>query len=71
LLEEDPIEIFERLGITNIPKLDKNQELEFNLSNKGLTLRLVTLGDNFKELSRNEIWTSFNWSDVETLFQRL
>jgi cytidyltransferase-like protein len=69
LLEEDPIEIFKRLGITNIPKLDKNQELEFNLSNKGLTLRLVTLGDNFKELSRNEIWTSFNWSDVEKLFK--
>jgi len=69
LLEEDPIEIFKRLGITNIPKLDKNQELEFNLSNKGLTLRLVTLGDNFKELGRNEIWTSFNWSDVEKLFK--
>ena len=69
LLEEDPIEIFKRLGITNIPKLDKNQEFEFNLSNKGLTLRLVTLGDNFKELSRNEIWTSFNWSDVEKLFK--
>jgi len=69
LLEEDPIEIFSRLGITNIPKLDKNQELEFNLSNKGLTLRLVTLGDNFKELGRNEIWTSFNWSDVEKLFK--
>ena len=69
LLEEDPQAIFSRLGIKNIPQLDKNQELEFNLSNKGLTLRLVTLGDNFKELSRNEIWTSFNWSDVEKLFK--
>jgi hypothetical protein len=69
LLEEDPIGIFKRLGITNIPQLDKNQEFEFNLSNKGLTLRLVTLGDNFKELSRNEIWTTFNWSNVLKLFQ--
>jgi hypothetical protein len=69
LLEEDPQEIFSRLGITNIPKLDNNQEFEFNLSNKGLTLRLVTLGDNFKELGRNEIWSSFNWNDVLKLFK--
>ena len=69
LLEEDPQAIFSRLGIKNIPKLEDNQELEFNLSNKGLTLRLVTLGDNFKEIGRNEIWTSFNWNDVEKLFQ--
>lgn len=69
LLEEDPNEIFARLGITNIPQLDDNQEFEFNLSNKGLTLRLVTLGDNFKELGRNEIWNSFNWDDVLKLFK--
>ena len=69
LLEEDPQSIFSRLGITNIPALDNNQELEFNLSNKGLTLRLVTLDDNFKELGRNEIWTSFNWNDTKKLFQ--
>jgi len=69
LLEEDPQEIFSRLGITNIPKLDDNQEFEFNLSNKGLTLRLVTLGDNFKELGRSEIWSSFNWNDVLKLFK--
>jgi cytidyltransferase-like protein len=69
LLEEDPQDIFSRLGITNVPTLEDNQELEFNLSNKGLTLRLVTLGDNFKELGRNEIWTSFNWNDTEKLFQ--
>jgi hypothetical protein len=69
LLEEDPQAIFSRLGITNIPKLDDNQELEFNLSNKGLTLRLVTLGDNFKELGRNDIWDSFDWNDVLKLFK--
>jgi len=69
LLEENPEEIFKRLGITNIPKLEKNQELEFNLSSKGLTLRLVTLTDDFKEVGRNDIWTSFNWNDVLKLFQ--
>jgi len=69
LLEEDPQEIFTRLDITNIPKLDDNQEFEFNLSNKGLTLRLVTLGENFKELGRNDIWSSFDWNDVLKLFK--
>ncbi len=81
LLAEDPIEIFKRLGITNILKLDKNknQKFEFNLSNTGLTLRLIagTLEDDgkggkkFKEIKkdRKKIWTSFNWSDVETLFK--
>ena len=69
LLEEDPNEIFSRLGITNIPKLEDNQEFEFNLSNKGLTLRLVTLGENFKELGRNDIWDSFDWNDVLNLFK--
>jgi cytidyltransferase-like protein len=69
LLEEDPQAIFSRLGIKNVPELDDNQEFEFNLSNKGLTLRLVTLGDNFKETGRNDIWDSFNWNDVEKLFK--
>lgn len=69
LLEESPAEIFKRLGISNIPELDKNQEFEFNLSNKGLTLRLVTLGDGFKEVGRTDIWNSFDWSDVEKLFK--
>ena len=68
LLEENPQEIFKRLGITNIPELGPNQEYEFNLSTKGLTLRLVTL-ENFKELDRKDIWTSFNWTDTRKLFQ--
>ena len=68
LMEEDPEKVFKRLGITNLPKLDPNQEFEFNLSSKGLTLRLVTLDDNFKELSRNDIWDSFDWNDVVKLF---
>ena len=68
LMEEDPKEVFKRLGITDLPKLDPGQEFEFNLSSKGLTLRLVTLDDNHKEIARNDIWDSFDWNDVVKLF---
>ena len=68
-LEEEPKQIFERLGIKNIPNLEQNQEFEFNLSSQGLTLRLVTLSDDFKELDRKDIWKSSNWDDVKKLFQ--
>ena len=66
-LEEDPKKIFTRLGITNVPKLEANQEYEFNLSSAGLTLRIVTL-DNFKELDRTEVWKSSDWNVVKKLF---
>ena len=66
-LEEDPKEIFKRLGITNIPALEPNQEYEFNLSGVGLTLRIVTL-DNFKETERTDAWKSSDWSTVKKLF---
>lgn len=67
-IEEDPFEIFKRLGIKEVPQLKENQEYEFVLSSKGLTLRIVTL-DNFKEVERRDIWMSYNWSDVEKLFK--
>ena len=67
-IEEDPNSIFQRLGIKDVPPLEENQEYEFVLSSKGLTLRIVTL-DNFKEVSRQDIWMSYKWSDVETLFK--
>ena len=66
-LEEDPQEIFKRLGIKNVPPLELNQEYEFNLSGAGLTLRVVTL-DNFKEVDRTEVWKSSNWNTVKRLF---
>jgi len=68
LLEQNPAEVFARLGIKNIPALEKNQEYEFNLSSVNLTLRKVTL-DNFKEVAREEIWKSNNWSDVQNLLK--
>jgi cytidyltransferase-like protein len=66
-LEEDPKEIFKRLGITNVPALKPNQEYEFNLSGAGLTLRIVTL-DNFKETERTDVWKSSDWNTVKKLF---
>ena len=53
-IEEDPFEIFKRLGIKEVPQLQENQEYEFVLSSKGLTLRVVTL-DNFKEVERRDL----------------
>ena len=67
-IEEDPNDIFARLGIKNVPPLQENQEYEFTLSSKGLTLRIVTL-ENFRETARQDIWMSYGWSDVETLFK--
>ena len=67
-IEEDPNAIFARLGIKNVPPLQDNQEYEFTLSSKGLTLRIVTL-ENFRETARQDIWMSYGWSDVETLFK--
>jgi cytidyltransferase-like protein len=66
-LEEDPKSIFTRMGISNIPELEVNQEYEFNLSSAGLTLRIVTL-DNFKEVDRTEVWKTSNWSNIKQLF---
>lgn len=68
LLEQKPAEVFARMGIKNVPPLEANQEYEFNLSSVNLTLRKVTL-DNFKEVGREEIWKSNNWSDVQNLLK--
>jgi len=67
LLEEDPKSVLKRMGITNIPPLDEGQEYEFNLSSAGLTLRIVTLDEDFKQIDRTEVWKSSNWSDVKKL----
>jgi len=69
LLEEDPADVFKRLGIKNLPKLEDNQEFEFNLSSAGLTLRKVTLTPDFKQTAREDIWNSSNWNDVRTLLK--
>lgn len=67
-IEEDPYSLFKKLHIKNIPELKENQEYEFVLSPKGLTLRIVTL-ENFKEVERESIWESYNWEDVKVLLE--
>jgi predicted nucleotidyltransferase len=66
-LEEDPNKIIAKMGIKNIPALEPNQEYEFNLSSVGLTLRIVTLGEDYKQLERTDVWKSSNWGDVKKL----
>jgi predicted nucleotidyltransferase len=69
LIEENPQQVFKRLGIKNTPQLQDNQEFEFNLSSAGITLRKVTLTPEFKETAREDIWKSSNWEDVKKLLQ--
>jgi len=68
LQEENPEQVFKRMGIKKLPELDKNQEFEFVLSSSGLSLRKVTLED-FKETAREEIWRSNDWQDVVKLLK--
>ena len=67
LLHQNQNEIFKHFEIENLPEPQGNQEYEFVLSPTGLSLRLVTLTSDFKELDRTELWRSNNWSDVEWL----
>lgn len=68
LLEEDPLDVFRRMGISNIPELGEGEEYEFNLSSVKLSLRKVKL-DNFKELAREELWSTTNWGTIKILFK--
>ena len=68
LLEEDPRTVFRKLGINNLPPLQDGEEYEFNLSSVNLSLRKVKL-ENFKELSREIVWSSADWNLVEKLLQ--
>ena len=68
LLEQDPQDVFRRMGIANLPKLSRGEEYEFNLSSVKLSLRKVKL-ENFREVAREEIWSSTNWGTIKILFQ--
>lgn len=52
-----------------IPQLKNNQEFEFVLSMFNISLRVVTLDDNYKEIDRETIWTSDNWDHARMLIQ--
>lgn len=68
LLEEPLNVVFKKLGITNLPPLQKNEEYEFNLSSVELSLRKVML-ENFKEVSRDKVWGTTDWNNVVKLFE--
>ncbi len=67
VVEENYKDIFKRLNIKLKKVLEKDEEFEFVLSGQKLTLRLVKLDNNFKEIERKEIWSSNSWNDVEKL----
>lgn len=69
LLEEDPKEVFSRMGIKDVPQAGEDQEYEFHIDTSGLTLRLVTYGDNYKILNSNIVWQSKDFKDVEKLLK--
>jgi nicotinamide mononucleotide adenylyltransferase len=68
LLEQDPQDVFRRMGISTPTKLGKGEEYEFNLSSVKLSLRKVQL-ENFKEVSREELWSTTSWGIIRILFQ--
>ena len=68
LLEENPEDVFRRMGISGLPKLAKDEEYEFNLSSVKLSLRKVKL-DNFREVSREEVWSTTSWGTIKILFK--
>ena len=69
LLHENPTRIFRHFDLTELPDPTAGQEYEFVLSTSGLSLRLVNLSSDFKEISRTEMWRSNNWDDVKWLLK--
>lgn len=55
---------FNYFNINNLSELNINQEFEFVLSSAGLSLRKVTLNEEYKQINKEEIWRSVNWNDV-------
>ena len=69
LLEEDPEQVFKRMGIKDVPALGPDQEYEFHLDTSGLSLKIVTLDENYRQLDSNIIWESSDWNDVKRLLK--
>lgn len=58
---------FKKLGISELPDLEGNQEFEFVVSTQALSLRKVTLNDEMRQTKKEEIWRTFDWGLVEEL----
>lgn len=67
-IETDPSVLFKKLKIHAPLELPPDTEYEFNLSSIELQLRRVTYEPGtYKQKSRDIIWTSRNFKDIETL----
>jgi hypothetical protein len=69
LQHENSTSIFRHFDLTKLPEPQSNQEYEFVLSMSGLSLRLVNLSDDYREISRIEVWRSNDWDDVRWLLR--
>lgn len=69
LQQSDPKQILNHFELNNLPDPGPGQEYEFVLSSAGLSLRLVNLTSDYKEVNRTEVWRSNNWDDVEWLLK--
>ena len=72
LIEEEPKEVFDKLGINVDLNIDKVQEYEFNLSSKEIQLRLITYSGvaTFKEINKEIVWRSKDWSVLLKLLDK-
>lgn len=68
LLEEKPEDVFKRLGISNIPQIQEDQEYEFNLSPTNLSLRIADVINN-KTVGHKTVWSTNSWNAVKKLFK--
>jgi hypothetical protein len=67
-VETPPKQLFAKLNIKAPLNLEPNQEFEFNLSSSELQLRKVTYKPGtFEQLSREIIWRSQNYGDLQKL----
>lgn len=67
-IETQPAVLFQKLGINAPAELPPDQEYEFNLSSIEMQLRKVIYEPGtYKQVSREVLWTSRNYSDLQTL----
>ena len=76
LLEFNKNKILRDLNIKE-PILEKNQEIEFNISSKEIQLRKITYNidllkkKEYKTIKQEIIWTSRSWENVEKILYKL
>ena len=69
LLHNNKDKIFKHFGLEEYPEPGPGQEYEFVLSTAGLSLRMVDLSPDYREVSRTEVWRSNDWEDVKWLLK--